>query len=284
MTKRLEKKTFNEFYIRNLKPGARPYHVWDKKQDNFAVRVEPSGHKAWKVIYKFEGRKRDFTIGNVAAIGIADARKIASQIMVQVAQGRDPQAIKMAKRDPQPAMQDLPGCTALYRHFDKHGELLYVGISLSAVARLSQHRNKQWFSQIESVTVEKFATREEAEAAEFTAIREELPKFNIAGASDREEKLARKLSRLAREVHQPAPPPQPEVLPPGLLQDDEQLLTARQLAVWLGITEQWVKRQRLSGKGPLYVEHDGIVMYRVGDVKAWLDSCSVPPKQKQEAA
>lgn len=33
-----------------------------------------------------------------------------------------------------------PGETELYRHFAADGCLLYVGISLSAVARLTQHR------------------------------------------------------------------------------------------------------------------------------------------------
>ena len=55
------KVVFSEFYIKNLKPGPAPYLRWDAKQAGFAVRVEPSGYKAWKAIYKFGGRKRDTT-------------------------------------------------------------------------------------------------------------------------------------------------------------------------------------------------------------------------------
>lgn len=92
------KVVFSEFYIRNLKPGPAPYLRWDAKQAGFAVRVEPSGYKAWKAIYKFGGRKRDYHIGAVAAVGIADARKLAGRIMFQVAEGTDPQAIKRSAR------------------------------------------------------------------------------------------------------------------------------------------------------------------------------------------
>ena len=98
MRKAPRKVVFSEFYIKNLKPGPAPYLRWDAKQAGFAVRVEPSGYKAWKAIYKFGGRKRDYHIDAVAKIGIADARKLAGRIMFQVAEGTDPQAIKRAAR------------------------------------------------------------------------------------------------------------------------------------------------------------------------------------------
>ena len=98
MRKAPRKVVFSEFYIKNLNPGPAPYLRWDAKQAGFAVRVEPSGYKAWKAIYKFGGRKRDYHIDAVAKIGIADARKLASRIMFQVAEGTDPQAIKRAAR------------------------------------------------------------------------------------------------------------------------------------------------------------------------------------------
>ena len=35
----------------------------------------------------------------------------------------------------------------LYRHFDRLGELLYVGISISTMRRLAQHKTQSaWFS------------------------------------------------------------------------------------------------------------------------------------------
>lgn len=71
--------------------------------------------------------------------------------------------------------------TQLYRHFDESNSLLYVGISLSTFNRLSQHRDhSEWFKKVKNVTIEHFSTREEAMAAERTAIKSENPKFNIA--------------------------------------------------------------------------------------------------------
>lgn len=73
--------------------------------------------------------------------------------------------------------------TALYRHFDAAGVLLYVGISLSAVQRLAQHRDKPWFRQIARVDVEWFDDRGQAERAEVAAIRRERPAHNVRHAT-----------------------------------------------------------------------------------------------------
>jgi hypothetical protein len=70
--------------------------------------------------------------------------------------------------------------TQLYRHFGKDGELLYVGISISAMARLGQHKDDaSWFSDIRRVDIETFPTREDALTAERAAIQDENPKHNI---------------------------------------------------------------------------------------------------------
>ncbi len=70
----------------------------------------------------------------------------------------------------------------LYHHYDKEGALLYVGQSLSAVRRLSDHRTASpWYDEITSIVIEKFSTREEVLTAESKAIKEKDPKHNILG-------------------------------------------------------------------------------------------------------
>ncbi len=70
--------------------------------------------------------------------------------------------------------------TQLYRHFDKEGNLLYVGISLSTLNRLGQHKDhSHWFAQISRVEIETFAKREDALEAEALAIHDEKPLHNI---------------------------------------------------------------------------------------------------------
>lgn len=74
------------------------------------------------------------------------------------------------------------GKTQLYRHYDADDNLLYIGISLSTMVRLSQHRSDSaWSERIVRVMIEHFATREEALAAEDAAIKAEKPLFNVMG-------------------------------------------------------------------------------------------------------
>lgn len=72
----------------------------------------------------------------------------------------------------------MKSCT-VYRHFDKEGTLLYVGVSLNAIARLRQHHDySTWFRQINNVTLESFPSREEALEAEALFIKNEKPLYN----------------------------------------------------------------------------------------------------------
>jgi hypothetical protein len=95
------------------------------------------------------------------------------------------------------------GQTELYRHYDARDRLLYVGISLSAVGRLAQHRSDSgWYSDITRVTVERFATRQQALDAEALAIKSERPLHNIVHA--------RGAPFLARTPASPEPQRNPE--------------------------------------------------------------------------
>jgi hypothetical protein len=70
-----------------------------------------------------------------------------------------------------------PGCY-LYRLYHPSSDLLYVGISLHALARQVKHAGKSWYASVYKILVEPFATREEALTAEEFAIQTEFPKFN----------------------------------------------------------------------------------------------------------
>lgn len=70
--------------------------------------------------------------------------------------------------------------TSLYRHFDKDGRLLYVGISHSFMARLSRHASaSHWYWDIATVSVEHHRSRDHALYAEALAIRDENPIHNV---------------------------------------------------------------------------------------------------------
>jgi len=70
--------------------------------------------------------------------------------------------------------------TALYRIWGNDDQLLYVGISKSALSRLGQHlTEKSWAADIVNVTIETYSTRELAAAAEVAAIKTEKPLHNV---------------------------------------------------------------------------------------------------------
>ncbi|MFF7476646.1 GIY-YIG nuclease family protein [Streptomyces sp. NPDC008092] len=74
------------------------------------------------------------------------------------------------------------GQTAVYRIYDNAGSLLYVGMGNNPMNRWSSHAARHtWWSEAASFRVEWYATRQEAQAVEKTAIRSEDPKRNIHG-------------------------------------------------------------------------------------------------------
>jgi predicted GIY-YIG superfamily endonuclease len=82
-----------------------------------------------------------------------------------------------------PAMGKGP--TSLYRFHDAQGGLLYVGIAGNPGRRFQEHAGtKPWWVQVSWVSVERYETRTEAEAAETEAIQTERPKYNVAQVTE----------------------------------------------------------------------------------------------------
>lgn len=70
--------------------------------------------------------------------------------------------------------------TSLYRYFDAEGRLLYVGITARRTRRGHEHeRDKDWWGDVASSTIEHFPTRAEASEAEGLAISSENPLHNL---------------------------------------------------------------------------------------------------------
>jgi predicted GIY-YIG superfamily endonuclease len=72
--------------------------------------------------------------------------------------------------------------TFLYRLYDADGVLLYVGITNNLATRMGRHSvEKSWWPEVAGIRVEVCANRQEAEAAELAAIRDERPVWNVDG-------------------------------------------------------------------------------------------------------
>jgi hypothetical protein len=92
------KTKLTELCVRKLKPEVRAYLVWDTHQRGLAIRMQPSGSKAWMCVYSYRGRPRWYHLGGANAIGLAAARKLTAEVMLDVIRGKDPAAEKRAER------------------------------------------------------------------------------------------------------------------------------------------------------------------------------------------
>lgn len=91
--------------------------------------------------------------------------------------------------------------TCLYRYFDSSGALLYVGVSLSAVVRASQHKDhSSWFSKADRMTFVWFENREDALSAERAAVCDEQPLHNIRLKKERKTETEFERHEIARSA------------------------------------------------------------------------------------
>ena len=92
------KQRLTSLTVTKLRPTAKPYLVWDSYQRGLALQIQPSGYRAYKLIYRFHNRPRWFHIASADAIALADARKLAAELMLEVIRGKDPAAERRAER------------------------------------------------------------------------------------------------------------------------------------------------------------------------------------------
>lgn len=148
----------------------------------------------------------------------------------------------------------------LYRHFNKAGKLLYVGISICALERLRQHRNDSaWFEDIATVEIEKFHTAAAAMAAEIEAIKREKPLYNKAHSVNPRTTVA-------------------DFVPPQESPSGRRALQVGAAAAYLGISASLLRKYRMKGPddpgshGPKFIRlSPQLVVYKVADLEAWLD-------------
>ena len=89
------RRNLTELLVRRLRPELTAFNVWDIKERGLVLRVQPSGHRAFKFVYSHRSSARWYHIG---AIHLADARRIAAKLRLAVAEGKDPLAERKAQR------------------------------------------------------------------------------------------------------------------------------------------------------------------------------------------
>ena len=85
--------------VAGLKPTpGKQIDYFDERMPGFGLRVSPSGHRAWIVLYRVGRRVRRLTLGSYPVLSLADARLKGKLAMSEVIQGADPAAEKRAER------------------------------------------------------------------------------------------------------------------------------------------------------------------------------------------
>lgn len=84
-----------------LTAEASDYFVWDSQIGGFGVRVMPSGAKTYQAQYRKGGRTRRVSLGRHGKITVDEARRLAKDVMGQVAMGVNPaEEIALERRAP----------------------------------------------------------------------------------------------------------------------------------------------------------------------------------------
>jgi integrase len=85
--------------LRNAKPRDTVYRLTDG--DGLSLQVDPSGSRAWRFRYRFQGRQKMLSCGTYPEVPLALARKRRDEARALVAAGIDPSAMRAAVKHAQ---------------------------------------------------------------------------------------------------------------------------------------------------------------------------------------
>jgi Arm DNA-binding domain len=86
--------------VAGLSPQGAPYEVTDTELTGFRLRVQPSGHMSYYLVYRLiSGQKKRVRIGPTDALSVAQARDLALKYAAQAIAGNDPQVAKQRARE-----------------------------------------------------------------------------------------------------------------------------------------------------------------------------------------
>ena len=81
------KRKLTDRRVQNLKPNGCTTIVWDSVQRGLGLRIQPTGHKSWVVVYRHNRKPRWLTF---ALVPVRAARGKAAEVMLAVLRGQDP--------------------------------------------------------------------------------------------------------------------------------------------------------------------------------------------------
>src|SRR5262245_43916071 len=85
--------------VRKVRSESKAFQIWDTHLKGFCLRVQPTGQKAFKVVYSWRGEPRWYDIGDAQQVKLAKAHEIFWEVMGRVAKGEDPHTLRRANRE-----------------------------------------------------------------------------------------------------------------------------------------------------------------------------------------
>lgn len=154
--------------------------------------------------------------------------------------------------------QTLDKPQVLYRHFNKGGELLYVGISSRVQQRTAEHaKHSNWYKQVSRIELEHFPDRLSVSEAEIRAIAYERPRYNKTHI----------LHRYYRESAET--PPRKRWL--DHWEDDHFITTNEAAANTLLEKRDFLHMSKNDENFPEPARFPGYLKWNVGELRQWLD-------------
>ena len=104
---------FTARFVEGLRPGVERKTYYDSKLPGLALRLEPSGHASYKLVYRFRGRPRWYNLGSVDLYpgdeGVALVREKCMRLILQMSSDKafDPQAYRTAEKSDGSFAEDL---------------------------------------------------------------------------------------------------------------------------------------------------------------------------------
>lgn len=93
------KKNLTTRFVENITVTESRKEYFDTKATGLALRVTRGGTKTWMYQYRIHGRQRKHKIGRYPTWSLAEARKEAGRLQVDIDQGKDPRAAKDAMKE-----------------------------------------------------------------------------------------------------------------------------------------------------------------------------------------
>jgi len=135
--------------LRKLTPPASgQIEVWDMKLPGFGVRITSKGTRSFVLVYRHLGRPRRLTIGRYPTLGLAQARELANDALVEIRRGNDPQGDRRQELEAATAKRSMIFSTILGEYVERHIKRRNKASTAKETERIPSGIAEEWCVEI----------------------------------------------------------------------------------------------------------------------------------------